>query len=178
VNSFRLGKVRHFFAIRHFFFMRGHLAIGRQAGPLFRTKTDQNAMKTLLNLEELTQLGFAIFLFTLLPFAWWWFPALLLLPDLGMLGYLVNPRLGAATYNLFHHKGLAVLIGVLGYFTAAPYLMLAGIILYGHASMDRLMGYGLKYPDSFKHTHLGRLNEGRRTDAPPSISVSATNYAN
>lgn len=26
-----------------------------------------------------------------------------------------------------------------------------------HSSLDRVLGYGLKYPDSFSHTHLGRI---------------------
>ena len=30
-----------------------------------------------------------------------------------------------------------------------------GIIWVGHIGMDRLVGFGLKYPDSFGHTHLG-----------------------
>ncbi|MDA1193538.1 MAG: DUF4260 family protein, partial [Candidatus Poribacteria bacterium] len=29
-----------------------------------------------------------------------------------------------------------------------------GAILIGHSAFDRLLGYGLKYPDAFKHTHL------------------------
>ncbi|WP_266366967.1 DUF4260 domain-containing protein [Tellurirhabdus rosea] len=126
-------------------------------------------MKTLLKLEEFTQFILSIFLFNQLPFAWWWYPALILLPDVGMLGYLVNPRVGALTYNLLHHKGIAVLVGMAGLLTAQPVLTLSGILLYGHASMDRLMGYGLKYPDNFKHTHLGQLNG--RTETPSADNV-------
>ena len=32
---------------------------------------------------------------------------------------------------------------------------LAGLIIYGHSCMDRMLGYGLKFGDHFKHTHLG-----------------------
>ncbi|GAA4454453.1 DUF4260 domain-containing protein [Nibrella saemangeumensis] len=115
-------------------------------------------MKTILQLEELAQFLVSIVLFSQLPFAWWWFPALILLPDIGMLGYLVNPRLGAYLYNLFHHKGIALLVGVMGLLMQQPGVMLAGVILLGHAAMDRTMGYGLKYTTSFKQTHLGTLN--------------------
>ncbi|MBC3784091.1 DUF4260 domain-containing protein [Spirosoma utsteinense] len=114
-------------------------------------------MKTLLRSEELAQFLGAIYLFSLLPFAWWWFPALLLLPDLSMIGYLINPAVGAVTYNLVHHKGLGIVIGLAGLALTNQNLMLAGIILFAHASMDRVAGYGLKYPDSFKHTSLGSL---------------------
>jgi hypothetical protein len=43
-----------------------------------------------------------------------------------------------------------------------PVMQLAGVILFGHSSMDRIFGYGLKYSDSFQHTHLGMLVGGRR----------------
>jgi len=114
-------------------------------------------MKAQLKLEELAMFGASILLFSMLPYAWWWFPALILLPDVGMLGYLFGTRAGAVSYNLFHHKGLALVVLALGYWLQDHPSMLAGTILFGHASMDRVFGYGLKYPDSFKHTHLGVL---------------------
>ncbi|AQG78070.1 DUF4260 domain-containing protein [Spirosoma montaniterrae] len=114
-------------------------------------------MKTLLKSEELALFLGSIYLFSRLNFAWWWFPALLLLPDISMIGYLVNPAVGAVLYNVVHHKGLGILIGLLGLATGNQYLMLAGVILLAHSSMDRVAGYGLKYFDSFKHTSLGLL---------------------
>ena len=114
-------------------------------------------MKTLLKIEELAQFLLAIVLFAQLPYAWWWFPALLLLPDLSMLGYLVNPQIGAYGYNLFHHKALAIAVGTTGLLLHQPELMLTGVILFAHACMDRVAGYGLKFTDGFKHTHLGTL---------------------
>lgn len=112
-------------------------------------------MKNLLKLEEAAMFGLSIYLFTLTSFSWWWYPALLLLPDIGMIGYVINTRVGALTYNVLHHKGLAVVILLAGWYFAADALALSGIILFGHASMDRLFGYGLKYPDHFQHTSLG-----------------------
>ena len=35
----------------------------------------------------------------------------------------------------------------------------AGAILVAHSGMDRMMGYGLKLPSSFKDTHLGRIGQ-------------------
>lgn len=60
--------------------------------------------------------GLAIYLNSFLPFAGRVFWALFLLPDMGMLGYLVNTRVGAITYNLCHHKGIAVACYLAGYF--------------------------------------------------------------
>jgi hypothetical protein len=114
-------------------------------------------MKNIIRIEEALLFAFSIFLFSQLDFAWWWFPLLLLTPDLSMLGYLHNPKTGAFTYNLIHHKGVGVAAYVLGVLLAQPVLMLAGVILFGHSSMDRIFGYGLKYPDSFHHTHLGMM---------------------
>src|SRR5690606_18958858 len=116
-------------------------------------------MKNLLKTEELALFGFSIYLFAQTDFAWWWYPALFLAPDLGMLGYLAGPQVGAFVYNLFHHKAIAVVMLCLGWFLGIGWLALAGIILLGHASFDRILGYGLKYPDSFQHTHLGRIGK-------------------
>jgi hypothetical protein len=71
-------------------------------------------MKVLLRLEKLLLGLLSIYLFAGLDFAWWWYLALLLAPDLGMLGYLAGPRVGAISYNLAHHKGVAVLLFVVG----------------------------------------------------------------
>ncbi|HCD51084.1 MAG TPA: DUF4260 domain-containing protein [Balneolaceae bacterium] len=114
-------------------------------------------MKLLLKLEEWALFGFSIYLFTLTDFSWWWYPALIFTPDIGMLGYVINTKAGAFTYNLFHHKGIAVIVLVSGYVLTIPALTLAGIILFGHSCLDRAIGYGLKYNDDFKNTHLGRL---------------------
>ncbi|VXD12904.1 DUF4260 domain-containing protein [Marinoscillum sp. 108] len=112
-------------------------------------------MKNLLKLEEVAMFGLSIYLFTLTSFSWWWYPALLLLPDIGMIGYAINTRVGALTYNFLHHKGIAVIILLAGWQFGNDVLSLSGIILFGHASMDRVFGYGLKYPDHFQHTSLG-----------------------
>lgn len=114
-------------------------------------------MKNILKLEELGIFLLSICLFSILEFTWWWFPALLLLPDVGMIGYLFSPKIGAFAYNLFHHRFVAACAGLYGLAFESNYWMLAGIILFAHISFDRIMGYGLKYNDSFDHTHLGKI---------------------
>lgn len=118
-------------------------------------------MKATLKLEELALFGLGIFAFNQLNFAWWWFLILLLTPDLGMFGYLINSKIGALTYNLFHHKGLAILIYFAGSYLANDIVQLAGVILFSHSAFDRIFGYGLKYASSFNDTHLRPLqNDG------------------
>ncbi len=114
-------------------------------------------MKTTLKLEELAQFAFGIYLFSLLPFAWWWFLVLLLTPDIGMIGYAFGNKTGAFLYNLFHHKGIAIGLYLLGVYFQNDILMLIGSILFAHAAFDRILGYGLKYEKGFKFTHLGDL---------------------
>ncbi|MEO1254790.1 MAG: DUF4260 domain-containing protein [Bacteroidota bacterium] len=114
-------------------------------------------MKNLLKLEELVMFLISIYLFSLLDYAWWVYLVFILTPDIGMVGYMKSASVGALTYNLFHHKGIAILIGFVGFWWNISELQLAGIILFGHASMDRMFGYGLKFATGFKETHLGKL---------------------
>ncbi len=116
-------------------------------------------MDRLLKLEELGQFLLSILLFSQLEYAWWVFPACILLPDLSMVGYLVNSKFGAWLYNVFHHKFLAVTVLILGFWLNIPLLSLAGVILFGHSAMDRMFGYGLKFGDNFKNTHLGWIGK-------------------
>lgn len=128
-------------------------------------------MKYLLKLEEVPQFLFCLALLSFLDQPWWVYVLLVIGPDTGMLGYLVGPRTGAVTYNLLHHKGLALLVILAGAFagfdllmsdahpTSEPKLFITGVVLYGHACMDRIFGYGLKFGDSFHHTHLGWIGK-------------------
>lgn len=116
-------------------------------------------MKSYLKLEELGQFILSIILFGQLDFSWWIYPVCLLLPDLSMIGYLINPRIGGALYNFFHHKLVAILILILGHALSNQLMILAGVILFGHSSMDRIFGYGLKFSDNFKNTHLGWIGK-------------------
>jgi hypothetical protein len=116
-------------------------------------------MKNLLKLEEFFLFGLALFLFSQLEYGWGTYALLFLTPDLSMIGYLLNPRIGSWTYNLIHHKGLAVTLYIFGYLLVTPWLMFAGTLLLGHSSLDRVFGYGLKHEDAFQSTHLGRLGK-------------------
>ncbi|MCK0155625.1 DUF4260 domain-containing protein [Cellulophaga sp. F20128] len=117
-------------------------------------------MKTILKLEELAMFGLGIYLFSLLLYPWWWFLLLILAPDIGMLGYLFNAKVGAFLYNILHHKGVAIVFYLVGVFLEIPLFQLVGVILFSHAALDRVFGYGLKYDKGFKYTHLGEIGNG------------------
>ena len=122
-------------------------------------------MKTALKREELAMLLLGIYVFGFLYYEWWWFLVLFLAPDLGMIGYAFGNRAGAFLYNLFHHKGLAIMIYLLGFFFLVPVLQLIGVVIFSHAAFDRLLGYGLKYESGFKYTHLGSIGKTEKEDA-------------
>jgi hypothetical protein len=112
-------------------------------------------MKKLLQAEELALFVACLFYFPAFQFSWWWFAACILLPDLSMVGYLVNSRVGAICYNIFHHRGIAILVFAAGVLWSSVALQFLGFILFSHATMDRIFGYGLKYEKGFRFTHLG-----------------------
>lgn len=116
-------------------------------------------MNGILRLEEVGQFLLSILLFNQLNYAWWVFPACILLPDLSMIGYLVNTKIGAWLYNFFHHKFVAIMVLTLGFTLNNSTITLIGLILFGHSAMDRIFGYGLKFNDDFKHTHLGWIGK-------------------
>jgi hypothetical protein len=99
--------------------------------------------------------GLAGFLYLGLP--WWGFVLLLIVPDVSMVGYVRGPRVGAIVYNLAHDLATGVAIAGLGLTVGSVPVAAAGAILVAHSGMDRMMGYGLKLPGSFKDTHLGRI---------------------
>jgi hypothetical protein len=106
-----------------------------------------------LRLEGLVAGVLAVAAYAMLGASWWLFAALILAPDLAMLGYVRGPRSGAAVYNLAHTYVLPVVLGALGFGIHLPLLMAVAAIWVAHIGFDRAMGYGLKLGD-FKATHL------------------------
>jgi Domain of unknown function (DUF4260) len=99
--------------------------------------------------------------------SWWWFAALWLVPDLAMLGYLVNPRIGAFCYNAVHSYLLLATLASAGLLSHQALALPFALIWFNHISVDRFLGYGLKYPAGFGFTHLqgpskaGKLQAGK-----------------
>jgi hypothetical protein len=118
-------------------------------------------MKTIIKLEDLGEFFFSIYLFSLLAFPWWVYPLFFFAADLSMVGYIGGARSGAITYNLIHHKAIALGLYVAGVFLHMPVISLIGVLFLGHSSLDRVLGYGLKFSDSFNHTHLGAIGKSQ-----------------
>ncbi len=112
-----------------------------------------------LQLEGAVILGGSLFLFNSTHQHWWWVPALLLVPDIFMVGYAKSSKLGALTYNIGHTYLIPACLALYGLHSHRPFVIGIGLIWLAHIGMDRILGYGLKYDDDFKHTHLGSLHK-------------------
>ncbi|MCL4867888.1 MAG: DUF4260 family protein [Anaerolineae bacterium] len=111
----------------------------------------------LLRLEGAVFLAAALLVYRSFSFSWLAFFLLLLLPDLTMIGYVWGQRAGSVLYNLGHTYILPLGLGGISlWFGFMPGVQVA-IIWLAHIGLDRLVGYGLKYPTDFKETHLSRV---------------------
>lgn len=111
----------------------------------------------LLRLEGLTVFVAAILLYANQGGSAVAFILLLLVPDVSMIGYKVNIRIGSIVYNLVHTYALPALLVGLALALNVPVLLQIAFIWFAHIGMDRTVGYGLKYPTDFKDTHLQRV---------------------
>jgi hypothetical protein len=92
---------------------------------------------------------------------WGLYLALFFIPDLSFAFYLITKKIGAIAYNVFHHQGVLVLLFLIGYFVKEDSIMKVALIFLAHSTFDRVAGYGLKYFDSFDHTHLGWIGKSK-----------------
>ena len=90
-------------------------------------------------------------------YPWWLFVALILAPDLSMVGFAAGLRIGAATYNAAHTYAIPVVLTAVGVIAGADVAIQLGLIWIAHIGVDRALAYGLKYPTGFKDTHLQRV---------------------
>ena len=89
---------------------------------------------------------------------WWLYLIALVAPDIGLLGYLAGPKVGAAVYNLLHLYGLGLALAVLGWMIfGSPLYTNVGLLWMAHVGVDRMLGFGLKEQTAFADTHLGRI---------------------
>jgi uncharacterized protein DUF4260 len=112
-----------------------------------------------LRAEALVVFALSVILYARLSGHWGIFAALFLVPDLSMLGYVINPRIGAAAYNAVHNYVTPLALAAAAAATHRENLLAYVCIWTAHIALDRALGYGLKYPDAFRHTHLGYLSK-------------------
>jgi hypothetical protein len=110
----------------------------------------------LLRIEGAFDLALSLIFFQAIQSNWLLFILLLLVPDLAMLGYLRGARLGTVCYNLVHTLVGPFLIVAYAYLTKSLWLLPYALIWTAHIGLDRMLGFGLKYPTRFADTHLGK----------------------
>jgi len=115
------------------------------------------AVRVVLRLEGLCVLIAASVAYSKFGFGWGMFALFFLTPDISFFGYLAGSKVGAVSYNLAHSYIGAVTCLAAGVVVPAPTILCIGLIWSAHIGFDRALGYGLKYPDGFGFTHLGRI---------------------
>lgn len=119
-----------------------------------------------LRLEGLAVAVLSVALYARNGASWWLFAALWLTPDLSFFGYLAGPRIGSYCYNAVHSYLLPVALAIVALSFHEAALLPFALIWFSHIGVDRLLGYGLKYPQAFGLTHLGRLGKRPSSSEP------------
>lgn len=119
---------------------------------------DPTQPKIVLRFDALAVTLIALALYRELGLSWGQFVLLFLLPDLSILGYTVNRRVGAAAYNAVHTYLWPAGLFLFGFLAARGPVMGVALIWLAHVGVDRVLGLGLKYADRpFRDTHLQRI---------------------
>jgi hypothetical protein len=113
--------------------------------------------RVLLRLEGLVVAAAAVAIYVHEDYSLWLFVALILAPDLSFAAYLAGPRVGAVVYNVAHTEVFPVALGTACLVRGGGLEVKLALIWLAHIGVDRLLGYGLKYPTAFKDTHLQRV---------------------
>ncbi len=126
----------------------------------------KGAVQIWLRLENLAVFFLSLVLYAWLGHPWTLFIILFLAPDISFLGYLAGSRVGSHTYNIVHNYAAPIAVGVAGVFNESSLPVAIGLIWTAHIGLDRALGYGLKYPTAFGHTHLGNLGKVATPSVP------------
>ena len=111
----------------------------------------------LLRLEGLALGAAAVVVYFHEGYGWILFLALILAPDLSFGAYAFGPKTGAVVYDLLHTEVFAVALGTAGLVSGGKLATELALIWLAHIGVDRLVGYGLKYPTAFDETHFSRV---------------------
>ncbi len=113
--------------------------------------------RLLLHLEGLVLLVSALVMYANQQFSWGTFALFLLTPDLAIIPYAINKRVGQIVYNLAHTIIFPLALVLYSVMTSNALGLQVSLIWFAHIGMDHLFGYGFKYPGSFKETHFSRI---------------------
>jgi Domain of unknown function (DUF4260) len=130
--------------------------------------------RVLLHAEAATVAVAAVALYFYADYPWWLLVVLALAPDLSLGAYQAGQRVGGVVYNAAHTYVPPLTLGVVGVISGADVAVQLALIWMTHIGVDRAIGYGLKYPTSFKETHLQRVGWAK-DDGDSIASITAMN---
>jgi hypothetical protein len=113
--------------------------------------------RLLLRFEGLVLFAAAIALYLREDFSILALALLFLAPDLSFVGLAGGTRVGAVTYDAVHTYVGPVLLASVSILAEWNFGVQLGLIWLAHIGLDRALGYGLRYPDAFRETHLQRV---------------------
>lgn len=122
----------------------------------------KGAPRLWLRLEGVVLTVGSVIVFADMNVRWWTFPILLFVPDSSASAYLLGTRIGAYFYNAAHATFAPATFVGFGVLTHSHFAVACGAVWLAHIGIDRSLGYGLKYSDSFEHTHLGWIGQSQK----------------
>ncbi len=111
----------------------------------------------LLRVEGAALFGAALAVYLDRDYNLWLGLALILLPDIALLAYLAGPRIGSYAYDALHTTIAPLALGAAAFLGDWTLGIEIALIWLAHVGFDRAVGYGLKYADAPKPTHLQRV---------------------
>src|ERR1700722_12740212 len=98
--------------------------------------------RPLLHLEGAAILVVSLAAYYFIHAGWLQFALLFLVPDISMLGYAANVRVGAISYNAVHCYAAPLILGAWSLGTNHPAMLSLCLIWIAHIGFDRMLGYG------------------------------------
>ena len=111
----------------------------------------------LLRAEGLVLFAAAIALYVREDFSLLLLVVLFLAPDLAFVGLAAGQRAGAIAYDTVHTYVGPILLTSISLIAEWGTGVELGLIWLAHIGIDRALGYGLRYPNAFRDTHLQRV---------------------
>lgn len=138
---------------------------GCAISPLFVTLMfmKKSLMQQIVSLESVfVAVLVAVFYVSVGGYDWYWLILAFPIFDISMVGYAINTKMGAVTYNIGHSIIGPAILSTIYVFTDINWMLFVASLWLFHIFIDRALGYGLKHSTSFRHTHLGPIGKSKK----------------
>lgn len=114
-------------------------------------------VRSILRLEGLAIFVASSYVYSFVGAGWIYFLVMFLTPDISLLVFMRDKSLGSKIYNFIHNYASAFLCIFLGVILGNVFISSYGIVVTAHTGLDRFLGFGLKYPENPKKSHIQRV---------------------